>query len=209
MGRHKEVRPEAGENEAHPRPCQDQEKRPPKGMMIMAEKAIEKVYTIPLRGWMKEPRSKRSKRAVREVQAFVAKHTKSKIVKISKGVNELIFSRGFQKPPRRIKVEVNGDKETVQVRLPGESLQEKTDKKSFAKSIKDRLGGKAKDAKKKELKELDLAGTGLSAADVKNKVEIIKYLPLEERKAGKIIEGEPEEAAAKLAKLLREEAKVI
>lgn len=153
MGRHKEVRPEAGENEAHPRPCQDQEKRPPKGMMIMAEKAIEKVYTIPLRGWMKEPRSKRSKRAVREVQAFVAKHTKSKIVKISKGVNELIFSRGFQKPPRRIKVEVNGDKETVQVRLPGESLQEKTDKKSFAKSIKDRLGGKAKDAKKKELKE--------------------------------------------------------
>ena len=121
-------------------------------MMIMAEKAIEKVYTIPLRGWMKEPRSKRSKRAVREVQAFVAKHTKSKIVKISKGVNELIFSRGFQKPPRRIKVEVNGDKETVQVRLPGESLQEKTDKKSFAKSIKDRLGGKAKDAKKKELK---------------------------------------------------------
>lgn len=64
-------------------------------------------------------------------------------------------------------------------------------------------------AKKKEIKELNLAGTGLSAADIKSKVQIVKYLPLEERKAGKIIEGEPEEAAAKLAKLLREEAKVI
>lgn len=64
-------------------------------------------------------------------------------------------------------------------------------------------------AKKKEIKEMNLAATGLSAADVKNKVEVVKYLPLEERKAGKIIEGEPEEVAAKLAKLLREEAKVV
>jgi len=64
-------------------------------------------------------------------------------------------------------------------------------------------------AKKKEIKEMNLAATGLSAADIKSKVKINKYLPLEERKAGKVIEGEPEDAAAKLAKLLREEAKVI
>lgn len=64
-------------------------------------------------------------------------------------------------------------------------------------------------AKKKEIKALKLADTGVSGDDAKNRIEIIKYLPLEERQPGKIIEGEPEEAAAKLAKLLREEAKVI
>ena len=90
-------------------------------------KAVEKVYTIPLRsGWVEEPRSKRSNRAIRDVKAFVARHTKAKNVKVSKGVNELIFSRGFQKPPPRIKVEVSGDSETVRVKLPGEVMEEKT-----------------------------------------------------------------------------------
>ncbi|MCX6818093.1 MAG: 50S ribosomal protein L31e [Candidatus Aenigmarchaeota archaeon] len=160
----------------------------------MAEKAIEKVYTIPLRGWMKEPRSKRSNRAIREVKIFVTRHTKSKTIKISKGVNELIFSRGFQKPPRRIKVEVKGDKETVQVRLPGENLQEKTEKKSFAKGIKDRLGGgKAKDVKKKELKER------VEKELSKEKVDEIVDKAIKEEKAKK-----PEPSADKVEKELEE-----
>lgn len=125
-------------------------------MMIMAEKAIEKVYTIPLRsGWVNEPRSKRSNRAIRDVKAFVAKHTKSKDVKISKGINELIFARGFQKPPPRIKVEVAGDLESVRAKLPGEAIEEMIEKKSAMSGLRDRLGGKGKgkEAAKKELKE--------------------------------------------------------
>ncbi|MFH1237070.1 MAG: 50S ribosomal protein L31e [Candidatus Aenigmatarchaeota archaeon] len=164
----------------------------------MAEKAIEKVYTIPLRGWMKEPRSKRSKRAVREVQAFVSKHAKSKIVKISKGVNELIFSRGFQKPPRRIKVEVKGDKETVQVRLPGEKTHEKIEKKSVASSIKDRLGGK-KNTKKKELKER--VDKELS----KEKLDAIVDKAIKEEKAKK--KPEPTDAVEKELEEIEEAVK--
>jgi electron transfer flavoprotein beta subunit len=68
-------------------------------------------------------------------------------------------------------------------------------------------------AKKKELKPLKVADVGLSAGDVgkqgvKTHVANFSLPPL--RKSGKIVEGgTPEEKAAQLAKLLREEAKVI
>jgi len=64
-------------------------------------------------------------------------------------------------------------------------------------------------AKKKEIKDVDLAGSGVSADDAKNKTTINKYMSPPERQAGKILEGEAEETAAELAKLLREEAKAI
>lgn len=64
-------------------------------------------------------------------------------------------------------------------------------------------------SKRKEIKEMNLEALGLSADEVKPKIVINKFLPLEERQAGKIIEGEPAEAAFELARLLREEAKVI
>jgi len=67
-------------------------------------------------------------------------------------------------------------------------------------------------AKKKEIKKLDLAALGLSAGEVGEKGAKLKTknfrLP-PERQAGKKIEGEPAEMAAELAKLLREEAKLI
>jgi electron transfer flavoprotein beta subunit len=68
-------------------------------------------------------------------------------------------------------------------------------------------------AKKKELKPIKLADLGLSEGEVgrqgaRTRVSRFSLPPL--RQAGKIVPGEtPEEKAAKLAKLLREEAKVI
>jgi len=124
----------------------------------MAEKmTIERVYTIPLRNEVKkEPRSKRSNRAIREIQAFVRQHSKAKEIKLSKGVNELIFSRGFQKPPGKIKVEVRGDMERVDVKLPGEAIEEKKEKKKTGiAGLRGRFAPKedAKKAKEPEQKE--------------------------------------------------------
>lgn len=126
----------------------------------MAEKAneIERIYTIPLRReWLKEPRSKRSNRALRTVKEFVRKHTKVKGIRISKGVNELLFSRGFKKPPGRIKVEVKGDFETVEVKLPGEVTVKKEEKKKGIAGLRERLTGKPgeekKEAEEKETEE--------------------------------------------------------
>jgi large subunit ribosomal protein L31e len=160
------------------------------------EKTIEKVFTVPLRSeWVKEPRSKRSNRAIREVKIFVSRHTKSKDVKISKGINELIFSRGFQKPPSRVKIEVSGDLEKVMAKLPGEVIEEKIEKKEGAiAGLRERLGGgkgeakegkKELEARKKELK--DRVEKEIQKELTKEKVDALveKAIKEEETKADK------------------------
>jgi len=68
-------------------------------------------------------------------------------------------------------------------------------------------------AKKKPLETKTLADLGMDpsqAGEAASKLKVLQLSPPPERKAGKIIDGEtPEEKAAKLAKLLIEEAKVI
>jgi electron transfer flavoprotein beta subunit len=64
-------------------------------------------------------------------------------------------------------------------------------------------------AKKKPLKKIGLGDLGLDASQVAAKVKVLTYSLPPARAAGKIIPGEPAEAAAALAKALREEAKII
>lgn len=67
-------------------------------------------------------------------------------------------------------------------------------------------------AKKKEIKKVTLADTGLDASEVGaagNKTKVLKFHPLPERPPVKLIEGEPAAQAKELVRLLREEAKVI
>jgi len=116
-------------------------------------KGIERIYTIPLRkSFLKEPRSKRSKRARSEVEKFLKRHTKSNKIKISKGLNELIFSRGFKKPPGKVKVEVKGDFETVQAKLPGEVIQKKEEKRTRVSGLKERFMKTDEERRKDEMK---------------------------------------------------------
>jgi large subunit ribosomal protein L31e len=83
----------------------------------------ERFYTIPLRkAWISQ-RKKRAPRAARIVRSFVLKHMKvrteaeeeeeeEKLV-IDNEVNEKLWSRGIEKPPRKIRVRVVKDKEGV------------------------------------------------------------------------------------------------
>lgn len=64
-------------------------------------------------------------------------------------------------------------------------------------------------AKKKEIPVLALNDLDLKTEELKPQLEIVKMESPPPRKAGKVIEGEPAEAAQKLVKLLRNEAKVI
>jgi len=118
-------------------------------------KEMERIYTINLRrGWLKEPRSKRSNRARREIEIFLKRHTKANKIKISKGLNEMIFSRGFKKPPGKVKVEVRGDFETVQAKLPGEVIETKREeKKKGVAGLKERFMKTEEEKKKEELKK--------------------------------------------------------
>jgi len=64
-------------------------------------------------------------------------------------------------------------------------------------------------AKKKELKVITLADIGISATDLPIKMCVQKISLPNPRKGGKKIPGEAAEAARELARLLREEAKVL
>jgi len=81
----------------------------------------ERIYTIPLgRAWI-SPRKKRAPRAVRIVKSFIQRHMKieksvdeaqGRLV-ISNEVNEKLWSRGTEKPPRKIRVRVVKDTEGI------------------------------------------------------------------------------------------------
>ncbi len=152
----------------------------------MAEKTktseIERIYTIPLRrDWLKEPRSKRSNRARREVEKFLRKHTKSNEIKLSSGLNELLFSRGFKKPPGKIKVEVKGDIESVQAKLPGEVIEKEKKKKTGIAGLKERFTKKEGEGEAKETKAVeDKAEEGVKKTDKEEKETEVK--PKEEKK---------------------------
>lgn len=83
----------------------------------------ERFYTIPLRNAWISPRKKRAPKAARIVKKFVLKHMKvrteadeeeepEKLV-IDNEVNEKLWSRGIEKPPRKIRVRVIKNTEGV------------------------------------------------------------------------------------------------
>jgi len=85
----------------------------------------ERFYTIPLgKAWI-YPRKKRAPKAMRIIKSFVKKHMKLRTevevegeeeaerLVISDEVNEKIWGRGIQKPPRKIRVRAVKDKEGV------------------------------------------------------------------------------------------------
>jgi len=66
---------------------------------------IERQYNIPLRReWLKVPRYKRAKKAIKATKEFLAKHMKSDNVKLSLGINLAIWKHGITNPPHHIKV---------------------------------------------------------------------------------------------------------
>jgi large subunit ribosomal protein L31e len=83
----------------------------------------ERFYTIPLgKAWI-YPRKKRAPKAARIVRSFVLKHMKVRTeaegeeeperLVIDNEVNEKLWERSIEKPPRKIRVRVVKDKEGV------------------------------------------------------------------------------------------------
>lgn len=66
----------------------------------------ERIYTIPLsKAWIR-PRKKRSPRAIRIIREFIKRHMKvdDSSIRISSEVNEKIWSKGIEKPPRKVRI---------------------------------------------------------------------------------------------------------
>jgi large subunit ribosomal protein L31e len=108
-----------------PAPAEEEEAKPPKKKKKKEEEEIveERIYTIPLgKAWIRPPK-KRAPRVMHMIRAFITKHMKltmrveeeeekelPKLV-ISKEVNEKVWGRGIEKPPRKIRVRAAKDKD--------------------------------------------------------------------------------------------------
>ena len=101
-----------------------EEEAKPKRKKKEEEIVEERFYTIPLQKALIRPPKKRAPRAVQLVKIFVTKHMKLEMkvseeeeeaelpqLIISQEVNEKIWGKGIEKPPRRIKVRVTKDQD--------------------------------------------------------------------------------------------------
>lgn len=74
----------------------------------------ERIYTVPLRkAYWTGSRLRRANRAVRILREFVQRHMKPEEIVIQKEVNERIWSRGIQKPPRRVRIRVTKNEDNL------------------------------------------------------------------------------------------------
>ena len=64
----------------------------------------ERIYVVPLAKARHGPRNKYAKKAIRYLREFMTRHFKPESLVISQEVNEKIWERGIQKPPRKLKV---------------------------------------------------------------------------------------------------------
>lgn len=82
------------------------------------EIVAEKTYTINLRDVWTAPRNKRSPKAIKVLKEYMKRHMKAEDVIISNEVNEQVWARGIQKPPRKLTVRAVKDKENKVLIFP-------------------------------------------------------------------------------------------
>jgi large subunit ribosomal protein L31e len=110
--------------EAEEEEAEEKEEKPAKKKKKGEEEEIveERVYTIPLGKATVRPPKKRAPRAIQLIRAFVTKHMKVEMhleeeeeegelprVIISSEINEKVWGRGIEKPPRKIRVRAAKD----------------------------------------------------------------------------------------------------
>ncbi len=107
-------------------PAEEKEAKPRRRKKKEEEEGIveERTYTIPLARALVRPPKKRAPRAMQIIRAFITKHMKLEMrveveeekgelpkLVISNDVNRKVWSRGIEKPPRKIRVRAAKDKE--------------------------------------------------------------------------------------------------
>lgn len=82
----------------------------------------ERIYTVPLRKVKNLPRPKRAPYAIKTIKRYIAKHMKTELdsVWIHPPVNELIWSKGIESPPSKIRLKAKRivEEDAIEVTLP-------------------------------------------------------------------------------------------
>ena len=122
-----ETAEETVEAEEEAAPAEEEEEAKPSRRKKKEEEeefVEERIYTIPLGKALVRPPKKRAPRAMQMIRAFITKHMKLEMrveaeeekgelpkLVISNDVNEKVWGRGIEKPPRKIRVRAAKDKE--------------------------------------------------------------------------------------------------
>lgn len=94
---------------------------------------LERVYTIPLKVTKVVPKTSRAPRAIKEIKEFVKRHMEEeaptddkekeapKDVWVDYKLNELIWARGIERPPTKVRVKaIRFEDGLIEVSLPEE-----------------------------------------------------------------------------------------
>jgi large subunit ribosomal protein L31e len=120
-----ETAEETVEAEEPAAPAEEEEEAKPRKRKEEEEEIVEeRIYTIPLGKALVRPPKKRAPRAMQMIRAFITKHMKLEMrveaeeekeelpkLVISNDVNEKVWGKGIEKPPRKIRVRAAKDKD--------------------------------------------------------------------------------------------------
>jgi len=120
--------------------------------------AEEKIFTIPLREAFDKPRTNRARIAKDIVRNYLIRHMKSENVKLGKTINEEIWKRGIQKPPRRIRIHAVIEADVVYSELLGTEIktpskEEQSKKEEKKKEKREKIKEDRKERRKKTIQD--------------------------------------------------------
>ncbi len=118
------VEEESIEEEEAFEPEEELEEERPRRKEVEEQFVEERIYTVPLRRALIMPPNKRAPRAMRLIKAFVQKHMKVGEEPVEEGeeeeggriiikneVNQRVWSRGIERPPRKVRIRAAKDEE--------------------------------------------------------------------------------------------------
>lgn len=168
--------------------------------------ALERVYNIPLRKeFLKVPKYKRAKKAMKAVKDFLIKHMKSENVKLGNFLNVKIWEHGIKNPPHHVKVKaVKYDDGKVVAELesvPVPRENKKVDKKEIKKEVK-----KDEEHIKKELDRLEKETKVIAERKGEGATAKVEAKPVE-KPVEKKVEAKPTEKPAPKEEVKKEAVK--
>lgn len=113
----------------------------------------ERIYTIPLIKAKSVPRTKRAKRAIKEIKEFLVRHMKANEVKIDSSLNEAVWERGIRKIPSKIRVKAVKMEDVIWAYTPEAEIKVEEEEKKKKKKEK-KIEEKEKEEKKEEKEEI-------------------------------------------------------
>jgi large subunit ribosomal protein L31e len=153
----------------------------------------EKIFTIPLRKAFDTERTHRSRKAVDIVRNFLEKNMKAENIKIGKSINEKVWEKGIQKPPRKVRIHAIKDNDTVYAELIGIDIKLPTKDEAKAKEEKKKekrakIKEERKERKKKTIQEEIKEESGKIAEEPAKEEKKEEKIAQEEERSEKVKE---------------------